>query len=47
VETNLFVMADKVLEILKSKYLIRPIAYKGLERVEPLEYPEAALREAI
>lgn len=47
VETNLFTMADRVLEILKSKYLIRPIGYKGLERVEPLEYPEAALREAI
>jgi len=47
VETNLFAMADKVIEILKSKYLIRPISYKGLERMEPLEYPEAALREAI
>ncbi len=47
VETNLFTMADKVLEILKSKYLIRPISYQGLERMEPLEYPEAALREAI
>jgi ATP-dependent DNA helicase RecG len=47
VETNLFAMADKVVEILKSKYLIRPIEYKGLERIEPLEYPEAALREAI
>jgi ATP-dependent DNA helicase RecG len=47
VETNLFAMADKVLEILKSKYLIRPIGYQGLERDESLEYPEAALREAI
>lgn len=28
-------------------YLIRPISYNGLERVEPLEYPESALREAI
>ncbi len=47
VETNLFTMADKVIEILKSKYLIRPISYQGLERMEPLEYPEAALREAV
>lgn len=47
VETNLFAMADKVVEILKTKYLIRPIEYKGLERIEALEYPEAALREAI
>lgn len=47
IETNIFEMADKVMEILKSKYLIRPISYKGLERIEPLEYPESALREAI
>lgn len=47
VETNIFDMADKVMEILKTKYLIRPISYKGLERLEPLEYPEPALREAI
>lgn len=47
VETNIFDMADKVMEILKTKYLIRPISYKGLERMEPLEYPEPALREAI
>ncbi|MEO2070334.1 MAG: ATP-binding protein [Zunongwangia sp.] len=47
VETNIFEMADKVIEILKTKYLVRPISYKGLERMEPLEYPETALREAI
>jgi ATP-dependent DNA helicase RecG len=47
IETNLFDMADKILEVLKSKYLIRPISYQGLERLEPLEYPEAALREAV
>lgn len=47
VETNLFEMPDKVMEILKGKYLIRPISYQGLERMEPLEYPESALREAI
>ena len=47
VETNIFEMADKVIEILKTKYLVRPISYRGLERMEPLEYPETALREAI
>ncbi|SEW52368.1 ATP-binding protein [Chitinophaga arvensicola] len=47
VETNIFDMADKVMEVLKTKYLIRPISYKGLERLEPLEYPESALREAV
>ena len=47
VDTNLFDMADKMMDILRSKYLISPISYQGLERIELLEYPEAALREAI
>jgi ATP-dependent DNA helicase RecG len=46
VETNLITMADKVMDKLNDRYLIRPISYKGLERMEPLEYPESALREA-
>ncbi len=40
-------MADRVMEVLKSKYLISPIHYEGLQRIEPLEIPEDALREAI
>lgn len=47
IDTNIFSMADNVLELLKKKYLIRPISYEGLQRLEPLEYPETALREAI
>jgi len=47
IESNLLTMAEKVMEKLKDRYLIRPISYKGLERMEPLEYPEPALREAI
>ncbi|MDI6438792.1 hypothetical protein FCL43_023080, partial [Enterobacter hormaechei] len=47
VEGNILDMADRVMEILSTKYLIRPISYKGLQRLEGLEYPEAALREAI
>jgi ATP-dependent DNA helicase RecG len=47
VEGNLIEMADKVMEILKSKYLVFPIHYEGMQRVEELEYPEPALREAI
>jgi ATP-dependent DNA helicase RecG len=47
VEGNILYMADKVLDILKTKYLVRPISYEGLHRKEPLEYPEPALREAI
>ncbi len=47
IEGNIFEMPDKVLDILKSKYLIMPIRYEGLQRIETLEYPEDALREAI
>lgn len=47
VEGDLIRMADKVMELLKSKYLISPIHYEGLVRIEKLEVPEEALREAI
>ena len=44
---NLIEMADKVMDILKAKYLYSPIHYQGLQRIEPLEIPEDSLREAI
>jgi ATP-dependent DNA helicase RecG len=47
IEGNIFEMPDKVIEILRTKYLISPIRYEGLQRIEELEYPEDALREAI
>lgn len=47
IEGNILEMADKVMEILDRLYLIRPISYQGLQRIEALEYPEQALREAI
>lgn len=47
VEGNIIQMADKVIELLKSKYLICPVHYKSIFRLEPLEIPEDALREAI
>ena len=47
VSGDLIRMADRVMEVLKSKYLISPIHYEGLQRIEPLEIPEDALREAI
>lgn len=40
-------MPDKVIETLRAKYLISPIRYEGLQRIEELEYPEDALREAV
>lgn len=44
---NLIQMPERVLRALDDKYLIRPIHYEGLQRVEPLELPEEALREII
>lgn len=47
IEGNILVMVDKVMQVLASKYLVSPIHYKGLRRIETLEIPEAALREII
>ena len=47
IEGDVFSMPDKIMEILKSKYLKHNITYEGLQRLEQLEYPEEALREAI
>ena len=47
IEGNILQMADKVMSVLKSKYLVAPISYEGLHRKETLEIPESALREAI
>jgi len=47
VEGNVLQMADIIMDTLKSKYLISPIRYEGLQRIEELEIPEESLREAI
>lgn len=47
VEGNILQMTDRVLDLLKSKYLISPIHYEGMQRKEPLEIPETAFREMI
>lgn len=47
VEGNLFQMPDKVMDLLKSKYLLSPISYSGIQRIETLEIPEKAMREAV
>lgn len=47
IEGNLIQMTDKIMQVLSDKYLIRPIRYEGLERHEPFEIPESALREMI
>ncbi len=47
IECNIIQMASKVIETLRAKYLISPIRYEGLQRIEELEIPEKALREII
>lgn len=47
IEGNIIQMADKVIDVLKSKYLTSPVRYEGIVRVEPLEIPEDALREIL
>lgn len=47
VEGNILQMADRVVDLLKSKYLISPIHYEGMQRVATLEIPEEALREML
>jgi ATP-dependent DNA helicase RecG len=47
VEGNLFTMFEQVVDFLKSKYLLSPISYHGMQRVETLEIPDKAIREAI
>lgn len=47
IEGNILEMPDRVMETLRAKYLVSPIRYEGLQRIEELEYPEQALREAV
>ena len=47
IDGNLIQMPERVMRVLDEKYLIRPIHYEGLQRIEPLELPEEALREII
>ena len=47
IEGNAFQLADKILDVLETKYLVKNISYDGLYRVETLEYPYEAVREAL
>lgn len=40
-------MPNTIMDTLKTRYLVSPIHYEGMQRVEPLEIPEGALREMI
>ena len=47
IESNIFELADKTLEVLDRKFLISPVSYEGLHRIENWEYPYKAVRETI
>lgn len=47
IEGNIIQMTDRVVQVLKAKYLTSPIHYEGMKRREPLEVPEEALREIL
>jgi ATP-dependent DNA helicase RecG len=47
IEGDLFTQSQRTVEVLLAKYLKAVISYEGLQRVETLPVPEAALREAL
>ncbi len=47
VEGPLYWMPERIMEILKGKYMSKLFTYDKLWRIETWEYPETALREAI
>ena len=47
VHGDLFMQVQKTIELLTSKYLKAVISYRGIDRIETLPVPEAALREAV
>lgn len=46
-EGNLILMLPDVLEQLEKKFLIKPVRFEGIHRIEELEYPVTALREIL
>ena len=46
-EGNIIQLLDKVMRTLDYKFLIRNISFEGMNRIETLEYPIAALREML
>ena len=47
IEGNIIQMADKVMEVLRFKYLHAPIHFEGMQRIETLEIPDKAFREIL
>jgi len=46
-EGNLIAMLGEVVEQLEHKFLIKPVRFEGISRIEELEYPKEALRELL
>lgn len=44
---NIIQMADKVVDVLRAKYLVSPVRFEGMQRYENLEIPMEALREIV
>ena len=47
IEGNLIEQVEKIMDVLRLKYLKAYISYEGIHRREKLEYPHEALREAV
>ena len=47
IEGNIIQMADRVVDVLKAKYLTSPVRFEGMQRKEELEVPIEALREIL
>ena len=47
IEGNIIQMADRVVDVLKAKYLTSPVRFDGMQRKEELEVPIEALREML
>lgn len=46
-EGNLIQLLGDVMEMLEKKFLIKPVRFEGIHRIEELEYPVPALREML
>ena len=46
-EGNLIHLLDDTMQVLEKKFLIKPVRFEGIRRIEELEYPVAALREML
>lgn len=47
IDGNILQMADKVMDVLRFKYLHAPIRFEGMQRIETLEIPDKAFREIL